>query len=122
MVVNMSSDMRWRIYVKNLETHIRVGIHDHEQTPQRVMVNVSVEGVYPIPSQSIEECFNYDHIHKLVVTDWSNRSHTQLLETLVLEVLHHVFVIDKRVDYVKASLCKPDIFKEAESVGVEAEW
>jgi 7,8-dihydroneopterin aldolase/epimerase/oxygenase len=114
--------MVWRVYVKNLETNIKIGIHDHEQEPQRVLVNATVTGRYPAHPSSIGDCFNYDHIHKLVVNEWQKRPHTKLLETLVVEVLEYIFRIDSRVESAKVSLCKPDIFKMAESVGVEAEW
>ncbi len=118
----MYSEMVWRVYVKNLETNIKIGIHAHEHKPQRVLVNATVTGRYPSHPSSINDCFNYDHIHKLVVTEWQKRPQTKLLETLVVEVLEYIFRIDNRVEAAKVSLCKPDIFQTAESVGVEAEW
>ncbi|MDE3016693.1 MAG: dihydroneopterin aldolase [Pseudomonadota bacterium] len=118
----MSSDMRWRLQLRNLQVCLRIGIHPHEQKPQRVFVNAAIEGDYPLKPQTIEECFNYDDIHRLVVNEWPERTHTDLLETYVIELLQHIFSMDKRVEYAKVSLSKPDIFPEAESVGVEAEW
>jgi 7,8-dihydroneopterin aldolase/epimerase/oxygenase len=118
----MSSDMRWRINIRDLATTIRVGIHEHEKTPQRVLVNGVIEVDYAARPQSIKECFDYDHIHRLVVKEWPARPHTPLLETWVSELLEYIFRADARVAYAKASVCKPDIFAEAEAVGVEAEW
>jgi dihydroneopterin aldolase len=118
----MSSKQHWRINIKNVATTIRVGIHPHEQEPQRVFVNGSVEGNFPVHPKSIADCFNYDHIYDLVVKEWPKRPHTPLLETLVAELLEHIFLLDSRVDFARASVCKPDIFPEAEAVGVEAEW
>jgi|GEM_PF-279146 len=118
----MSSDMRWRINIKNMETHIAVGIHAHEQKPQRVVVNAVIEGMYPVKPRSIEECFSYEHVQRLVVGEWPKRPHIFLLETYIAELLQHIFSLDERIVYVKASLCKPDIFAEAEAVGVEAQW
>ena len=118
----MSFDMRWRIHIKNLETYVCIGIHAHERVPQRLYVNAVIEGDYPFRPASIADCFNYDHIHRLVVQEWPKRPHTDLLETYTLELLEHIFRIDGRVTLAKVSLSKPDIFSEADSVGVEAEW
>ena len=118
----MSFKQHWRVNVKNLETIIRIGIHANEQQPQRVFVNAMIEGVYPAKPQSIADCFNYDHIHALVVQEWPKRQHVNLLETYVAELLEFIFRSDARVDFARASVCKPDIFPQAQSVGVEAEW
>jgi dihydroneopterin aldolase len=126
MVENMPSDhvpgMRWRVFVKDMETTVRIGIHDHEKEAQKLWVNARIEGVYPVFARQIGDCFNYDLIHQLVVGQWPKRDHVQLLETLAVDLLQHVFSHDERVDYVRVSIAKPDVFKEARAVGVEAEW
>ena len=99
-----------------------IGIYPHECKPQRVLVNVVVEGKYPVKPQSIAECFNYEHVHNLVIGQWPKRPHIDLLETAVNELLEYIFRSDQRVANVKVCLAKPDIFSEAESVGVETEW
>lgn len=118
----MSSEQCWRINIRNIATKIAVGIHDHEKTPQRVLVNVTVESLYAPKPDSIDECFNYDHVRRLVVEEWPGRQHIPLLETCVTGLLEYIFRTDLRVVYAKASVCKPDIFPEVDSVGVEAEW
>ncbi len=118
----MSYNLRRRINIYNLATTIRVGIHAHEQYPQRVLANAMVEGYFPASPKSIEECFNYDHVHTLVVKEWPTKPHNALLENWVSELLVHIFSIDERVMFARASVCKPDIFPEAEAVGVEMEW
>lgn len=118
----MSYSQRRRIHIRNLATTIRVGIHAHEQEPQRVMINAMVEGDFPIKPKSITECFNYDHVHALVVKEWPRKPHNALLENWVTELLDYIFRIDERVTFARASVCKPDIFPEAEAVGVEMEW
>jgi len=122
MVASMSSNQRWRVYIKNLETHTRVGIHAHEQIPQRIIVNATIEADYALRPDSIDDCFNYDHLRHWVVTDWPKRPQTALLETLIIELLEHIFHADHRIAYARVSICKPDIFPEAMSVGVETEW
>lgn len=114
--------MLWRIFVKDLESRIRIGIHDHEREAQRVLVNAEVEGVYSMSPLSIEDCFNYDHIYQLVVKEWPCRLQVQLLETLVAEALNYIFRSDARVCRATVRISKPDIFKEAAAVGVEASW
>ena len=118
----MSSDMRWRIRFRNLETRIRIGLHDHEKEPQRIIVNVLVEGHYPYNPGSVKECFNYDHVHSLVVKKWPQQPHKLLLEHCVVELLEHIFSVDDRVEYAKVSVSKPDIFPDTEAVEVEGEW
>lgn len=118
----MSSNQRWRLYVKNLESKIRLGIYSHErELPQRIMINATVEAEYAGRPQAIDECFNYDTIYALVTEEWPKRPHVELLETLVVELLEFIFR-DPRVAFAKVRIDKPDIFTEAESVGVEAEW
>lgn len=125
MVVNMSSDLqkhRWRVHIKNMETTIGVGIHTHEQKKQRVIVNVTVEGEYPAKPQIIDDCFNYECIHELVINEWPNKPHKLLLENCVVELLEHIFRCDGRADKASVRVCKPDISPHAEAVGVESEW
>lgn len=118
----MSTTHRCRVNIRNLSALIRIGIHPHERTPQRILVNAVVEGDYPPRPSSIDECFNYDPIHQLVTEEWTRRGHTSLLETYVVELLEFIFRLDDRVTYAKVSVCKPDIFPQAEAVGAEAEW
>lgn len=113
---------RWNIHIKNMETTIGVGIHPHERVKQRVFVNVTVEGEYPAKPQVIEDCFNYDYIHNLVVEKWPNREHKLLLENCVTELLEHIFRCDERVNRASVRVCKPDIFPGVEAVGVETTW
>ncbi len=121
----MSSDIqkhRWRVHVTNLQTTIRVGIHEHEKEKQRIIVNAIVEGEYPAKPQVIEDCFNYEYIHNLVVDEWPKKEHKSLLENCVVELLEHIFSCDERVDKASVRICKPDISPHAEAVGVEAQW
>ena len=118
----MSSNQRWRINVENLEARIKVGIHPHEREPQRVLVNAIIEADYARKPKTIADCYNYEHVHHLVTKEWPKRPHVELLETYVTELLEYIFRSDKRVVWVRVSLSKPDVFTEAKSVGVEAQW
>ena len=118
----MCSDMRWRINIRNMATQVKIGIYPHEHAPQRVIINGTIEWCYPARPKSIEECISYEHVHRLAVLEWPQRPHVGLLETYLVELLEYVFTMDHRVEFARFSLCKPEAFKEAEAVGVEAEW
>ncbi len=117
----MSSN-RWRVYVTNLETFLRIGIYAAEKKPQRVIVNASIEADYAVRPKTIAECISYEHVYTLVAQEWPQRGHVELLETYIAELLEYIFRLDDRIVYVKVSLCKPDVFAEAQAVGVEAQW
>ena len=112
----------WRGHVKNLEIKIGVGIYEYEQKKQRIIVNAIVEGEYPTKPLTINDCFNYEYIHNLVVDEWPKKEHKPLMENSVDKLLQHKFRSDERVDYASVRVCKPDISPHAEAVGVEAEW
>ena len=108
-----------RVIVRDLMTTIPVGIHTHEQgASQRVCLNMELFGTIVLQPQSIADCIDYDHIHRLVVERWPNRPHTPLLETLLLELIDFCFHNDARINKIAASITKPDIFHEASGVGV----
>lgn len=119
----MSFKMIWRVNIKNLQTKIRVGICDHERkAPQNILINAIIDYESSANPQSINECFNYDSIHQLVVEKWQEKGHTDLLETLVFDLLTYIFSSDGKVKFSRVSVSKPDIYDEAEAVGIEAEW
>ena len=121
----MSSDtlnMPWRIFLKNIETSIKIGIHDHEKKPQRLQVNVTMEGEYPCFSTNINDYYNYDVIKCYVTEEWPTRPHVLLLENLVVDLLDFIFSSNDSVEYANVSISKLDIFQQVEAVGVEAEW
>ena len=122
MVENMSSKHKWRINVRNLETNMRVGCDPKERDPQRIRINVMIEGEYDFKPDKLDQCINYDVVYKFVTQEWPKLPHTILLETRVNDLLEYIFRSDDRVAFVRASLEKPDIFHEVESVGIETEW
>jgi len=107
------------VMVRDLVTTVPIGIHAHEQgASQRVCLNMDVFGRIILEPASIHDCIDYDRIHDLVVRQWPHRSHTLLLETLLLELIDFCFNNDTRITKITASLTKPDIFHEASHVGV----
>ena len=106
-----------------MQAKIRVGICEHEKkAPQSILINAAIDYESSAQPASINECFNYDSVHQLVVGKWQERQHVDLLETLVFELLSYIFTTDKKVKSATVSISKPDIYEEAEAVGVEAQW
>ena len=122
MVENMSFKQKWRIYINSLEVVMRVGCAPHEREPQRIWLNVTIEGQYPVQPEVLEDCINYDLVYKFVTGTWPGLPHTILLETRMVELLEFIFASDAKVDYAKVAMLKPDIFKEVATIGLEAEW
>lgn len=116
------TQQHWTITYRRIESFVRIGIYDFEHAPQRIWVDATVEGDFPLHPRGIEDCFNYQHLHRLVVEQWPLREHTALLETLVVEALEFVFEADSRVTRAQVAISKPDIFNEIESVSVSASW
>jgi len=106
--------------VHDLQASVAIGIHGHERLEkQRIYVNIELVGRIPLRPETIADCMDYDHIHALVVGEWPNRTHTELLETLLIELVDFCFTNDSKLTAITASITKPDIFKEAARVGVK---
>ena len=111
-----------RIILRNVQVEARVGLHPwemHPERPARLIVNVEV--FVPLPDEgadeSAETIVDYDTIRDALRT-WPQRPHTPLLETLVDE-LAALCLAHPRVMACRVSIIKPDIFNEAEGVGIE---
>ena len=120
----MRSDQnhQWTVMVKKLESSVRIGIHEHEKIPQRILVDAWVRGKYPAVPSTIDQCFNYEVIYDRVVRWWPKQPHVDLLETLVVDLLAYIFSSDARVLSAKVRIHKPDIYAEAVSVSAQTEW
>jgi len=118
----MSFKQKWRVYLNKLEVVMRVGCAPHEREPQRIWLNVTIEGQYATRPAELADCINYDLVYKYVTRTWPGLSHTILLETRMVELLTFIFESDDKVDYARVCMLKPDIFKEVESIGLETEW
>lgn len=112
----------WTIRLNDIETKVRVGIHPQEREPQRVLVGVEVEAKYPLQPENIEQCLNYEMIYDRVTKLWPSRPHTDLLETLVIDLLVYLFAQSPLVQKASVGVAKPDIFVQAERVSVSLSW
>ncbi len=110
-----------RIVLRDVQTEARVGLHPwerHPERPARLLVNVEMFAHLEEPAPSGPATFiDYDGVRSAIRT-WPGRPHTDLLETLVDELVAVCFA-NPRVEACRVSVMKPDIFNEAAAAGVE---
>lgn len=112
------AEARYALILEGLSLTMGLGIHAHEQTPQRVLVDVRLDCLYPsTPSEDrIAEALDYDTIYRGIVALAASR-HFNLQETLCEEIAT-LCLADPRVERACVRSCKPDIFPDAR-VGCE---
>jgi dihydroneopterin aldolase len=109
-----------RIFLRNLAIPARLGIHDFERAPQRVLVSVEL---YLDParlpkSDRIAEAVDYDAVRSDIVALAASR-HFNLQETFVHAILD-LCLARAGVVAARASSAKPDIYPDVEQAGYEA--
>jgi dihydroneopterin aldolase len=120
-IASAASHIR-HVFVRDLELKALIGIYPEEKTrPQRVFVNIDLsvkEGDDPL-SDNIMEVVSYEtvvgDVERIVA-----QGHVNLVETLA-ELIARECLKDKRVEAVRVRIDKPDIMRNARSVGVEIE-
>ena len=99
-----------------------LGIYENERvTPQRIIVNIDLsvkEGDDPI-SDDIKNVVSYEIVVQKVERIVA-QGHVGLAETLA-ELIAAACLTDKRVMAARVRIEKPDVIKNARSVGVEIE-
>lgn len=111
-----------RVILRDVAVEVRLGLHPwerHPERPQRILVNVELFAhlAAPFSGSGVEAVLNYDTIRD-ELRRWPQREHTELLETLVEELIALCFR-DARVEACRVSIVKPDIFNEAGGAGIE---
>ncbi|AQR72471.1 dihydroneopterin aldolase [Sphingomonas sp. LM7] len=102
----------YTILLEGLELTMGLGIHPHEQTPQRVQLSVAMTCRYPAPPEDrIDAVVDYDflrsEIHALAAT-----RHVALQEVLCDQVAA-LALRDPRVVEVRVRSTKLDIYPDA---------
>jgi dihydroneopterin aldolase len=110
-----------RMVLRDLVVEVAVGLHPWEQLrPQRLVVNVEawayVDG--PYSDADTAAILDYDRIRDVVREDWPRRGQMKLLEPLAEELILLCFG-HPAVEAARVRLEKPDIFSEAQGVGIE---
>lgn len=119
-LVSAAAGLR-HVFVRDLELTMLIGIYDHEKAaPQRVIVNIdlSVEegGAH---GDDIDHVVSYEIVVNKVEALIAE-GHINLVETLC-ERIAELCLEDPRVAIARVRVEKPDIIKNARSVGVEIE-
>ncbi len=110
-----------RVVLRDVQTEAHVGLHPwerHPERPTRLVVNVEmfahIDGAgHDTPATIID----YDMV-RAALRGWPGRPHTELLETLVDELVGVCFA-NPRVEACRVSVMKPDVFNEVGAAGVE---
>ena len=120
-VASAASGLR-HVFVRDLEVMALIGIYEHEKiSTQRIIVNIDLsvaEGEGP-KDDDIGHVVSYEIVVKKVEAIVAE-GHINLIETLC-EKIATACLKDKRVKAARVRVEKPDIIKNARSVGVEIE-
>ena len=111
--------VRFSTILEGLEVVMGLGIHPEElAAPQRVIVSVRMEVVYPTPpaEDRIDAVLDYDFVRSGIQALVAER-HFHLQETLC-EAIAALCLRDARVEQVTVRTSKPDIYPDA-AVGCE---
>ncbi len=110
-----------RLFLKNYEIDINIGVHDFEKRgEQRVVVNVDLFVPLSVSTPQrdrLEEVVDYDFMRR-VIAERIARGHIHLQETLCDDVAA-IMLAHPKVLAVRVSTEKPDVYPDCESVGVE---
>jgi dihydroneopterin aldolase len=109
-----------RIFLKNFETSLSIGIHDFEkQAKQRVIVNVDLylDPDGKIERDHIDETVDYDFVRREIVS-LADGCHFNLQETFCERILA-ICLARPGVLAARVSSEKLDVYADCESVGFE---
>lgn len=117
-----------RIFLRNHEVPVQIGAHDFEKTQaQRVIFNVELFVPYALSTpqaDQLSEVVDYDFVRELIAAR-IRQGHVELQETLCDDLATQLLA-HPRVQAVRLSSCKPDVYPDCEAVGVEVfrmkEW
>jgi dihydroneopterin aldolase len=110
-----------RMVLRDLVVEIGVGLHPWEKLrPQRLVVNVDAWAYVGrrYTDEDAELILDYDRIRNVIREEWPRRGHINLLEPLAEELIELCFAYPT-VAAARVRLEKPDIFSEAQGVGIE---
>jgi dihydroneopterin aldolase len=110
-----------RLFLRDHVVATQIGAHDFEKTQaQRVIFNVElfVPYAHSTPeSDQLSEVVDYDFIRELIARR-VNVGHVELQETLCDDLATQILTHPK-VQAVRLSSCKPDVYPDCAGVGVE---
>ncbi len=112
----------YSVFVRNLVLSCSIGIYEHEKLKkQRVRVNADLTVVPQtvVTAEDIDDVLNYETIIEGVQAI-ADAGHIDLVETFADRVAS-LCLTDRRVESVRVTVEKLDVYPQAESVGVSIE-
>lgn len=107
----------YTIRLDELAVAMGLGVHAHEQAPQRVLVSVAMTCAYPAPPEDrIDAVVDYDRVREGIQAI-ARDGHVMLQEVLC-ERIAALCLADARVVAVTVRSTKPDVYPDA-AVGCE---
>ena len=110
-----------RIFLRNHAVPVRIGAHDFEKSQaQQVVFNVELFVPYALSTpqtDDLAEVVDYDFVRELIAAR-IGQGHVELQETLCDDLAAQMLA-HPRVQAVRLSSCKPDVYPDCEAVGVE---
>ncbi len=109
-----------RIHLDALFVMTDIGFHDFEVgTPQRLLISVEVWliDLQPPQGDASAGAWNYDHL-KLEIERIASSRRFNLQETLAQEIYDWI-AARSGVRALRVGTCKPDVYPNAQGVGVE---
>ena len=108
------------VFIKDFIVHEIIGIHNHEKIKkQKIKFNIVIDlNQNTIPDEKdIRSIIDYEKIITKI-ENLTKSTQYNFLESLAEDSFKEIFE-DKRINYVKIKIEKPDAIKNADSVGVE---
>jgi 7,8-dihydroneopterin aldolase/epimerase/oxygenase len=109
-----------RILLDSLEIQADIGFHDFEiGTPQRLLITVEIwlDDLSPPADDDPDAAWDYDLLRNEILRI-AGEGRYNLQETLVHAIYHRLAAM-RGVKALRVKSAKPDIYKDAEAVGVE---
>ena len=109
-----------RILLDAMEVHADIGFHDFEVgQPQRMMLTVEIwlDDLTPPTTDHPDEAWDYDLLRTEIIRLAGARRYN-LQETLVHAIYRRLAAM-RGVKALRVKSAKPDIYKDAQAVGVE---
>jgi dihydroneopterin aldolase len=121
MQMPQTFDPYTKIVLQNVEVTTRVGLASWErERPQRLIVSLELFAASSdyLKDVTVDSIIDYCPIYDRIQS-WGTRAHTDLIETLVSDLLNACFDCP-RVIACKVSVTKPEVLDRAQCAGAEA--
>ena len=114
----MPDQVRYTTLLDGLTVRMGLGIHPHEEAPQRVILSVAMTVAYQaaVADDRIDSVLDYDFVREGIQRLAAERRFA-LQETLC-DAIAALCLADPRVEEVRVRSAKPDIYPDA-TIGCE---